>query len=324
MAAMQQPAATIANDYQALTKGAAFIDFSNRGRFCLVGNDRQTFINGQVTNNVKDLRVGEGCYAALANAKGKMTSDLNIFVLKDEILLDFEPGLADRVKERLDKFIIADDVQIVDASSTFGLISVLGPKAVATCQSVGWRVPKESYRIDLQDSVYIANVPRLGSAGVDIYFPIDGENPANGLKNAAVETCSNEAFETERIEQGMPKFGVDMDENTLAPEALGETAINYSKGCYIGQEVIARIRTYGQVAKALRGIRFEPNAPIPKHGDKIFHDGKEVGWITSATFSPKLERPIALGYVRKECNAIGTNLVINDSPAQIVPLPFQP
>jgi aminomethyltransferase len=324
MAVMQQPAATIANDYQALTEGAAFMDLPSRGRLCLIGNDRQTFINGQVTNNVKELRVGEGCYAALANAKGKMTSDLNIFVLKDEVLLDFESGLADRVKERLEKFIIADDVQIVDASSSFGLISVLGPKAVASCESLGWRVPKENYRIDLQDSVYVANVPRLGGTSVDIYFPLGGENPAETLKSAGIEACSNEAFETARIEQGIAKFGVDMDETTLAPEALGENAISYSKGCYIGQEVIARIRTYGQVAKALRGIRLEPSASIPKHGDKIVHDGKEVGWVTSATFSPKLERPIALGYVRKECNAIGTSLSINDSPAQIVPLPFQP
>src|SRR5437868_15053022 len=102
MAVMEQTtaAADIAADYRALTEGAAFIDFSNRGRLCLVGNDRQTFLNGQVTNNVKDLRAGQGCYAALVNAKGKMTCDLNVFVLADEILLDFEAGLADKVKER--------------------------------------------------------------------------------------------------------------------------------------------------------------------------------------------------------------------------------
>src|SRR5256885_3733234 len=167
---MNQTAATVTNDYQALTEGAAFIDFSSRGRLCLVGNDRQAFINGQVTNNVKDLRAGQGCYAALVNAKGKMTTDLNVFVLQDEILLDFETGLSQIVKDRLEKFIIADDVQIVDASTSYGLISVLGPQAIAACESLGWRIPKNNYEIELQDSTYIANVPRLRSPAVDIYF----------------------------------------------------------------------------------------------------------------------------------------------------------
>src|SRR5688572_8967136 len=134
-------AATVASDYQALTEGAAFIDFSNRGRLCLIGADRQAFLNGQVTNNVKALKAGQGCYAALANAKGKMTSDVSVFVLKDEILLDFEPGFSAKVSERLEKFIIADDVQIVDASSSYGLRCALGPKAIEKCNSLGWRVP---------------------------------------------------------------------------------------------------------------------------------------------------------------------------------------
>src|SRR5256885_1696061 len=147
-------AATIASDYQALTESAAFIDLSTRGRLCLTGKDRQAFINGQVTNNVKDLRAGQGCYAALVNAKGKMTSDLNVFVLADEILLDFEPGLAAKVTERLEKFIIADDVQIMDVSGSFGLASILGPEAITTCESLGWCVPENSFEIELQDSVY--------------------------------------------------------------------------------------------------------------------------------------------------------------------------
>jgi aminomethyltransferase len=315
---------TIARDYQALTGGVTFIDFSERGRLCLIGADRQAFINGQVTNNVKTLRSGQGCYAALANAKGKMTCDLNVFILAEEILLDFEPGLRAGVIERLEKYIVADDVQIVDASKSFGLISVLGPKAIATCEQLGWRVPKNPFEIQLQNSVYIANLPRLGSAGLDLYFPMDGENPTQKISAHGVEPCSKEAFETVRVEQGIPRFGIDMDEATLAPEALSENAISYSKGCYIGQEVIARIRTYGQVAKGLRGIRFERGAAVPRHGEKIFCDGKEVGWVTSAVFSPKLERPIALGYVRKECNQIGTPLTVNDSPGHIVKTPFEP
>src|SRR4051794_24751706 len=109
--------------YKALTESAGILDFSNRGRLCLLGADRHAFLNGQVTNNVKDLRAGQGCYAALANAKGRMTSDLFIYMLEGEILLDFEAGLAEKVKERLEKFIIADDVQVVDASEPFGMLT---------------------------------------------------------------------------------------------------------------------------------------------------------------------------------------------------------
>ena len=291
------------SDYQALTEGAAYIDFSNRGRLCLVGADRQRFLNGQVTNNVKDLKVGQGCYAALVTAKGKMVSDLYIWILQDEILLDFEPGLKDKVTERLEKFIIADDVQIVDASSSFGLISVLGPAAKSDLAL---------FSIKEDNGQYIANTSRLGEPAQDIFVPIGEE------LNLTLPPATIEAFETVRIERGIPRFGIDMDENTLVSEALDEHAISYSKGCYIGQEVIARIRTYGQVAKALRSLRFQPDAAVPKKSDKILHDGKEVGWITSATFSPKFKCPIALGYVRKECNQIGTHLTVNDSPVQIV------
>jgi tRNA-modifying protein YgfZ len=298
----------VTEDYQALVDGAAYIDFSNRGRLCLVGADRQRFLNGQVTNNVKDLAVGQGCYAALVTAKGKMVSDLFIFILQDEILLDFEPGLMQQVIERLQKFIIADDVQIVDASSSYGLVSVVCPKIPS---------PPKILEIKEENGGYGANTPRLGLGGMDLFFPLDAGH------NFKIPRASDAAIETVRIEQGVPKFGVDMDENTLVSEALDERAISYSKGCYIGQEVIARIRTYGQVAKALRGVKFSAGAAVPAKGDKIFLEGKEVGWITSAVLSPKLKCPIALGYVRKECNQIGTRLLVNETPAEIVPTPFQ-
>lgn len=310
-------AATVASDYKALTEGAAFIDFSNRGRLCLVGADRQAFINGQVTNNVKALKAGQGCYAALANAKGKMTSDLNIFVLQDEILLDFEPGLTDAVQDRLQKFIIAEDVEIVDAARDYGLISIMGPTAGEEVAQARFPLPATPFSIiKTHGEAYVAATPRIGGAAIDIFYPMNDASLPNEFKG--LPRCSIEALETVRIERGIPRFGVDMDENTLAPEALAENAISYSKGCYIGQEVIARIRTYGQVAKALRRIHFDPAAQTPKAGDKIHHDGKDVGWITSATWSPKFARPVALGYVRKECNQIGTRVLVNDFVAEIV------
>src|SRR3954462_3765053 len=202
---MDQPAiaADIAADYRALTEGAAFIDLSNRGRLCLVAADRQAFINGQVTNNVKDLAPGQGCYAALVNAKGKMTCDLNVFVLADEILLDFETGLGAKVSERLEKYIIADDVQIVDASSSYGLLCALGPKAIEKCESLGWHVPAKPYEIVIQGDVYIAQTLRLGAPGVDIFYPLNTGKIAG--KRLPVDYGSVEACDTVRVEQGIPR-----------------------------------------------------------------------------------------------------------------------
>jgi folate-binding protein YgfZ len=149
-------------------------------------------------------------------------------------------------------------------------------------------------------------------------------------KQVGGRACGWQALDMARLEAGIPRFGVDMDGTNLAPEAgIQERAISYSKGCYIGQEVIARIKTYGQVAKALRGMRLANDMKeLPMHGDKLFLNGKEVGYITSALASPALKANIALGYVRKEANQIGTELVLKtrggESTAKIVDLPFRP
>src|SRR5205814_3154549 len=126
------------SEHAALREAAGVLDLSFRSRLCLTGADRQKFLNGQVTNNVKDLKTGEGCYAALVNAKGRMQSDLNIYILADEILLDFEPGYGATVAQRLEKHIIADDVQVVDVAPLYGLLSVQGPKAGEVFNSLQW------------------------------------------------------------------------------------------------------------------------------------------------------------------------------------------
>lgn len=281
------------------------IDLSNRGRLCLLGADRAAFLHGQVTNNVKDLAPGQGCYAALADHKAKLQAVLNIYNLGEELLLDFDPGLTDKVIARLEKFIIADDVQIVDASSAFGLLTLIRDDA---WQNQGLN----RFEIKQSGDSYVARTPRFGIDCTDIYHL---RNNPPIIRN--FQPASEEMLETLRIENGVPRFGVDMLEGSLVPESLGENAISYTKGCYIGQEVIARIRTYGQVAKALRQLRFDPGAAIPKAGDKIEHEGKEVGHVTSAVFSPRFQRPIALGYVRKECNAPGARVFVNGAEAEI-------
>ncbi len=326
-------------EHAALRESAGALDLSFRGRICVTGGDRVRFLNGQVTNNVKDLRAGAGCYAALVTAKGKLQSDLNIYCLPDELLLDFEPGFAEIVTQRLEKFIIADDAQIVDASVYYGLLSVQGPKAETAVNglALGLDLPTQTYSFTTAKEatlgdIYLMNQPRLGVSGFDLFVPLAAlgavmDKLVAAVKQVGGRACGWQALEMARMEAGIPRFGLDMDETNLAPESLNERAISYAKGCYIGQEVIARIRTYGQVAKALRALRLADDLKtLPVKGDKLFRDGKEVGFITSALASPALKTNIALCYVRKEANEIGTELILRtvdaESVVRVVELPF--
>ncbi len=329
-------------EHAALSHSAVVLDLSLRGRLCLLGADRERFLNGQVTNNVKTLRTGEGCYAALVNARGRIESDLNIFRLEDEFLLDFEPGLTATVAGRFERFIIADDVQVLDAAPHYGLLSVQGPRAgeVITALRLGTERPArplELVRVRHPDfgELYLTNHPRVGLPGFELFVPATALVACAAALATAAEAVGGrlagwQALELARIEHGIPRFGQDMDATNLAPEAgIEARAIHYAKGCYIGQEIIARIRTYGQVARALRGLRLSDDLDrLPARGDKLFKDGKEVGYLTSAARSPTLAANLALGYVRRECNSVGTELVLTsggaESRAMIVPLPFIP
>lgn len=339
-------------EHTALHQGAGVLDFSFRSRLCLVGADRARFLHGQVTNDVNKLRVGEGCYAAITTAKGKMEADLNIACLADELLLDLEPGLAEKISQRLEKYIVADDVQIVDAAPHYGLLSVQGPKVEAVVRALGLFAeiptkPLASVKISVATlgEIYLLNNSRLGyrlSAigyqpdhpfGFDLFVPNHSLRAvADKLLAAAKETgarpCGWQAFETARIEAGIPRFGADMDETSIPLECgLEARAISYTKGCYIGQEVINRIHSVGHVNRELRGLRLADDLKtLPQLGDKLFHAGKEAGHITSAVKSPSLNANTALAYVRREANQIGMALTLKtsdgESAAKIVDLPF--
>jgi folate-binding protein YgfZ len=375
-------------EHAALRESAGVLDLSFRGRICLVGTDRVRFLHGQVTNDVKRLRVGEGCYAALTTTKGKMESDLNVYCLADELLLDFEPGLTKNVSQRLEKFIVADDVQIVDAAPHYGLLSVQGPKAEEVVRAsglFGWgeapdEPPRPSEEIGSRGrsphqfptqpfgsvkisnatlgEIYLVNQPRLHSnwwgetpsspnqksglerlsphrktSGFDLFVPNSSFGAVADKLVAAAKPVGGraigwQAFETARLEAGIPRFGADMDETNLPLECgIESRAVSYSKGCYIGQEVINRVHSVGHVNRELRGLRLPDDLQtLPAKGSKLFHNGKEVGYVTSAVKSPTLNAGIALGYVRREANQIGTDLTLRtaagESSAKIVELPF--
>jgi len=322
----------------------ALVDLSYRSRLCLLGADRQGFLNGQVTNNILTLTPGRGCYACLLNAKGKIDSDLNVHCLEEELLLDFEPGLTDAVRSRLEAYIIAEDVQVLDVAPHYGVLAVMGPlasKAVGVLlpsydeTSDPWTFQKLSHP-DLGE-VYAMRQPAPGVPAVQLYIPLPGLGTAAGILAGKVRALGGgwagwDALEMLRVEAGVPRFGMDMDATNLPPEAgLEGRAVRYDKGCYIGQEIIARIRTYGRVSKSLRGFRLETGVDrLPKRGDPLFHEGKPVGYLTSALYSATLRASIALGYVRREHDQEGRRFALDadaDADAGVAvqaPLPFVP
>jgi folate-binding protein YgfZ len=340
-------------EHKALREAAGVFDLSFRGRICLTGADRVRFLHGQVTNDVKKLRTGEGCYAALVTAKGKMQSDMFVYCLPDELLLDFEPGLAKTVTERLEKYIVADDVHLVDVGQLYGLLSVQGPKAEIVVRAIGlFGVPPSggTDRVNAElptklltlvhtsdatlGEMYLVNNRRFGgSAGFDLFVPINSLHAVADKLIAAVKevggcACGWTAFETARVEAGVPRFGADMDETNIPLECgIEARAISYNKGCYIGQEVINRIHSIGHVNRQLCGLRLADDLKtLPAWGEKLLKDDKEVGYITSVVFSPTLEANIALGYVRREMGESGSKLELSvesvKTNATVVRLPF--
>lgn len=324
-------------EHRALRETAGVLDLSFRSRLCLLGADRVRFLHGQVTNDVKKLRPGEGCYAALTTAKGKMQSDLHVFVLPDEILLDFEPGYAASVSQRLEKFIVADEVQVVDVAPLYGLLSVQGPKARGLEAFVDW--PDQPFgSVKFSDAtlgeIYVINHARLGSIGFDLFVPCNSMVAVAEVLISASSAIGGRAvgwnaFEIARIEAGVPRFGADMDETNLPPECgIEARAVSYTKGCYIGQEALNRIHSLGHVNRQLCGLRLADDLKaLPERGAKLLHEGKEVGHVTSAIHSPALQANLALGYVRREANAAGHELTVAGGGelirARLVELPFR-
>lgn len=326
-------------EHAALHESAGVLDLSFRSRLCLTGADRVRFLHGQVTNDVQKLRVGEGCYAALTTAKGKMQSDLNVFVLPDELLLDFEPGYAATVTERLEKHIVADDVQVVDVAPLYGLLTVQGPKSEAVIRAIGLFAeipgrPLASAKVadSTLGEIYLTNNARLGSGGFDLFAPSVALAAVADKLIAAAKAIGGRAagwnaFEIARVEAGIPRFGADMDETNLPQECgIEARAVSYNKGCYIGQEVLNRIHSMGHVNRELRVLRLADDLQwLPAKGDKLFQGDKEVGYITSAVQSPRFKAGLALGYVRRDAGAVGTELEargpLGATGARIVDLP---
>ena len=292
--------------YQALRESVGYLDLSTRGKIVATGEDRVRLLHAMTTNHIQQLTPGQGCYAFFLNPQGRILTDANIFVLPDRILIDVEPEVRERLYQHLDKFIIADDVTLEDASERLSAVGIEGPGATEALVTIGAPVPESPYSHVDWNGAIVARVSSTGSPGFRIFAP-KGQLPS-------FAATDEESIRVVRLEHGKPRYGEDISDTTLPQETQQMHALHFSKGCYIGQEIVERIRSRGHVNRLLTGLRIEGSA-APASGTKLTVDGSEVGDITSAVYSPALGKVVALGFLRAQHAAPGTRLKAGDAEA---------
>jgi folate-binding protein YgfZ len=285
------------NIYQRVLAGETFVaPLAPRALWKLSGPDATRYLNGQVTNDVTQLSEGHAFYAAVCSAKGRMEGDVTIAKHGDAFHLDADAALREALGMRLDKYLIADDAVFEDISDDWNLCHVFGAKPPSLTAG----------------QFAIANA-RFGLPGHDVWTS-GVQPPATG------PTADAEILETLRLENGIPKWGAELTASTLPPEAGPHmlAAISYTKGCYVGQETIARLKSIGHVNKTLVFLR-SANEKFPAPGAKLLIEEREVGAITSSGFSPRLQKGIALAYVQRQHAADGTSLRADGIELTIAP-----
>ena len=321
------------DQYEALHKGAGLLDRRSRGRLELIGADRRSYLQGLLTNDIEALSAGRGCYAALLTAQGRMLSDMRVSELGDRILVDLPEVTAAGVRQRLADFIFSEDVEVRDARADLAHLGVYGPKASAVLESVltpPGRGSLQQLSLDAHQQLRFGETPAVvvksddyGVAGFEIFIGVpDVAKLADALRAAGANDVTADAVEVTRVEAGRPEFGPDMDEHTIPLEAGIETrAISFTKGCYVGQEVIIRVlhRGQGRVARRLVGLLGTAADGRLVRGMRIEAATKAVGSITSGVESPRLGRAIALGYVHRDSAEPGTELQVTAEAAGSVP-----
>jgi tRNA-modifying protein YgfZ len=294
-------------DYELVTEAAGWVDSSDRAKIVLRGGETIDFLQGQVTNDVGALAPGTGCYAAVLNHKGKLRTDLRVLRGEDWFALDCDPVGAAVLLHMVETYTLGRDVSFEDVTGSRSILSLVGPAAAGTLDVAP--PPEENAFVAGEHGTYVRTL-----LGVDVFTP-DLEATAAAL---GVPRVSGDAVECVRIENGRPRLGLDMDGDTIPQEAgINERAVSFTKGCYVGQETVARLHYRGKPNRHLRGLRLA--APAAR-GDEILLGDKLVGKVGSASESPRLG-PIALALVRREA-APGDEVLVAGTAATVAELPF--
>lgn len=306
-------------EYATLTERCGLVDRSERGKLALSGPDAKTFLAGQVTNDTEALQPGDGCYAAFLTHKGKMLGDLRVLDVGEELLLDTERVALQALFDMIRRFKVGYELELHKRTVERGLLSLIGPDAtrVVTAEALT-NVEHANAPIEIGG---IAALAARTDKGVDLICDAaDTQALAHALCERGAEAVSVQAAEIVRVELGRPRYGVDMDETTIPQEAgLNERAVSFTKGCYVGQETVARLYYKGKPNRLLRGLRL---SELASPGTELRLGEKTVGRLSSVVVSPQFG-PIGLGLVRREAQA-GASVSVGDGDgsATVVDLPF--
>ena len=318
-------------EWRAAREGAALFPAGYRRLLAATGGDRVDFLQGMVSNDVKALAAGAGCYAALLNQTGKVVSDLRVYADAERLLLDVVAWRAAPLREALERFLIADDVELADATEQ-PLFQLEGPLARAVAaEALGVEAlpqaplahatvvfSEERLRVIAASEVEGDGILICGPAAAALVL-FDACREAGGVPAGLV------ALDRLRIEAGVAWPGIDMDETTLIMETGRDAALSFTKGCYLGQEVVERVAARGHVNRRISGVLLDGDA-LPARGTALLAEGRPVGYVTSATRSPLFERPIALAMIQIKHGTVGERLQRADGAgeATVVALPFTP
>lgn len=300
--------ADLENQYNHIRNGKAGFYEQKRGLIAVWGKEATQFLDGMITNDMKTLEDGAQMLAAFPNTQGRLLAVVRLLRQGDRFLIETEESTREKVYQNLFRFTFAGDFFVDDLSDNFSYFEIFGPRQDVYNPKVGERFPG-SYAFEL-------------SHGAAYFVPVELAGKFRDflvVENGCI-AISDDLYETLRIESGIPKYGVDMDETTIVPELGLDGLISYNKGCYIGQEIIARIHFRGHVAKRFTGLVSVADGLNP--GTELTADSKNAGRITSVIFSPKLDKTIALAFVRYDYLAEGTELIADGQPVTVSNLPF--
>jgi folate-binding protein YgfZ len=315
-------------EFQAMASASGVYDLSARSKISLSGGDRTRWLNGMVTNNIRDLAPGHGVYCFLLNPQGHILGDLYAYNRGGSFLIDTDQSQSENILAVFDKYIIMDDVAVSDVSATLTALAISGPEARAALNAAGFEIPgleplqfaEINWR---QVKMTLVRGDNLFSETFELWLaPENARDVQDELVRAGARRVGTAAVELLRIAAGVPRYGIDIRERDLPQETEQDRALNFVKGCYVGQEIVERIRSRGQVRRKFSG--FEIHGALPAPGSKIQVDGKDAGEITSAASLPRSggDHVVALGYIRREVATPGRLLNAGGSEATIASIPF--
>jgi folate-binding protein YgfZ len=313
---MKMPINPLTPDYQALTDSAAIIDLSRRGRIRVTGEDRARLLHAMTTNHVQNLQPGQGQYTFFLNAQGQIQADAYILCFAGHFLLDVEPQTRHSVYQHLDHFIIADDVTLEDVTDETFAFGLEGPQALQFAAQAGMAVPNAAFAHTEYDPYSIAAISYTGEHGIRIYGPaLRKDDALETLTNAGAILATAEDAEASRIVHFKPRYGRDITEKSLPQETQQTRAVHFQKGCYLGQEIVERVRSRGHINRLLMGFTGE-SEHAPAVGAKVAYGGKEDGEVTSAVAIDGAFYGLAI--VRAQIAQPGTVVGIDGRPATLV------